>query len=80
MQQVPKAHILESLYESYLDNPLSVPDDWKIYFDSLPKVNGSKKEVSHKEIVNRFKEAEVNPSIKPAILAALTQTKSKLLS
>ena len=23
---------LESLYESYLENPSSVPDDWKIYF------------------------------------------------
>ena len=54
---------LESLYESYLDNPLSIPDDWKIYFDSLPQINGSQEEVSHKEIINKFKAEEVNPSI-----------------
>ena len=47
---------LESLYESYLDNPLSIPDDWKIYFDSLPQINGAQEEVSHKEIINKFKE------------------------
>ena len=54
---------LESLYESYLDNPSSIPDDWKIYFDSLPKINGVEKEISHQEIINKFKEEEVNPSI-----------------
>jgi 2-oxoglutarate dehydrogenase E1 component len=70
---------LESLYESYLDNPLSVPDDWKIYFDSLPKVNGSKKEVSHKEIVNRFKEAEVNPSIKPGIRSSVNSNQIQVI-
>ena len=70
---------LESLYESYLDNPLSVPDDWKIYFDSLPRVNGSKKEVSHKEIVNRFKEGEVNPSIKPAIRSSVNSNQIQVI-
>ena len=70
---------LESLYESYLDNPLSVPDDWKIYFDSLPKVNGSKKEVSHKEIINRFKEAEVNPSIKPVIHSSVNSNQIQVI-
>jgi 2-oxoglutarate dehydrogenase E1 component len=70
---------LESLYESYLDNPLSVPDDWKIYFDSLPKVNGSQKEVSHKEVINRFKEAEVNPSIKPAIHSSVNSNQIQVI-
>ena len=70
---------LESLYESYLDNPLSVPDDWKIYFDSLPKVNGSKKEVSHKAIINRFKEAEVNPSIKPVIHSSVNSNQIQVI-
>ena len=70
---------LESLYESYLDNPLSVPDDWKIYFDSLPRVNGSKKEVSHKEIVHRFKEAEVNPPIKPVIRSSVNSNQIQVI-
>ena len=30
---------LESLYELYLKDPSTVPDDWKIYFDSLPIVS-----------------------------------------
>ena len=54
---------LESLYESYLKDSSSIPEDWKIYFDSLPQVNGSNEEISHQEVINRFKEDEVNPSI-----------------
>jgi len=57
---------LESLYESYLENPSSVPDDWKIYFESLPSINGAQKDVSHKEVIERFKEDEVNPPIQYA--------------
>ena len=53
---------LESLYESYLKDSSSIPQDWKIYFDSLPNVNDSQKEVSHQEIINRFREEEVNTS------------------
>ena len=52
---------LEFLYESYLDDPLSIPKDWKIYFDSLPRVNGGEQEISHREVINRFKEGKVNP-------------------
>jgi 2-oxoglutarate dehydrogenase complex dehydrogenase (E1) component-like enzyme len=32
------------LYEAYLDNPGSVPDNWRAYFDNLqhvPAVDGS---------------------------------------
>ena len=54
---------LESLYESYLENPGSVPDDWKIYFESLPSINGVQQDISHKEIIERFKEDEINPPI-----------------
>ena len=54
---------LESLYESYLKDSSSIPEDWKIYFDSLPQVNGSNEQISHQEVINRFKEDEVNPSV-----------------
>ena len=30
---------LESLYELYLQDHTSVPDDWRFYFDSLPVIN-----------------------------------------
>ena len=57
---------LESLYESYLKDSSSIPHDWKTYFDSLPNVDDSQKEVSHKEIINRFKEEEVNSTLNHA--------------
>ena len=50
---------LESLYESYLDNPSSIPNDWKIYFDSLPSIAGAQEEVSHKEIIEKLLEDDV---------------------
>jgi 2-oxoglutarate dehydrogenase E1 component len=31
------ARFIEALYESYLKDPLSVPDDWRKQFDQLPK-------------------------------------------
>ena len=54
---------LESLYELYLKDPSTVPDDWKIYFDSLPSVSDEEEEVSHQEIIQRLKEEEINPPI-----------------
>ena len=54
---------LESLYELYIKDPSTVPDDWKIYFDSLPSVSDERHEVSHQEIVERLKEEEINPPI-----------------
>jgi len=49
------APYIESLYESYLDNPQSVPEDWRIYFETLPSEPSDTKEISHKEIIQRFK-------------------------
>ena len=66
---------LESLYESYLENPSSVPDDWKIYFESLPGINGAQKDVSHKEVIERFKEDEINPPIQSAPTNIKTNSK-----
>ncbi|MDZ7747767.1 MAG: hypothetical protein U5K43_02165 [Halofilum sp. (in: g-proteobacteria)] len=31
---------LEEIYESYLRDPASVPDEWRRYFDRLPRVDG----------------------------------------
>ena len=47
---------LESLFESYLDDPASVPTDWRNYFDSLNNGSVSNgKDISHAEVVKRFK-------------------------
>ena len=49
------APYIEALYESFIQDPNSVSKDWKIYFETLPKNPGDKKEVSHKDIIKRFK-------------------------
>ncbi len=47
---------LESLYESWLLNPDSVPERWRDYFSSLPQVNGGDSpEVIHSEIRQYFR-------------------------
>jgi 2-oxoglutarate dehydrogenase E1 component len=52
------APYVEELYESYLDNPGSVPDHWRAYFDALqhvPAVDGSEaKDIPHAPIVESF--------------------------
>ncbi|MEQ6916725.1 2-oxoglutarate dehydrogenase E1 component [Halomonas aquatica] len=34
------AHYVEALYEQYLDDPAAVPDEWRQYFDQLPRHEG----------------------------------------
>ncbi len=53
------APYVEELYEAYLDNPGSVPDNWRNYFDQLqilPATDGSdaSKDVAHAPIVESF--------------------------
>ncbi len=46
---------LESLYESYLQDPDSVDDHWRNYFDALPGVNGHDAgDVVHSELRREF--------------------------
>jgi 2-oxoglutarate dehydrogenase E1 component len=52
------APYVEEMYENYLANPGSVPDNWRDYFDALqhvPAVDGSNaKDVPHMPVVNAF--------------------------
>jgi 2-oxoglutarate dehydrogenase E1 component len=52
------APYVEELYEAYLDNPGSVPDNWRTYFDALqnvPAVDGSEsRDVPHAPVVESF--------------------------
>ena len=51
------AAYVEALYDSYLNDPASIPDEWRKYFDSLPKSDGNgQSDVSHNAIENSFKE------------------------
>ena len=52
------APYVEELYEAYLDNPGSVPDTWRAYFDNLQNVpagDGSdSRDVAHAPVVESF--------------------------
>ncbi|WP_421884424.1 2-oxoglutarate dehydrogenase E1 component [Methylibium sp.] len=52
------APYVEELYESYLDNPGSVPEKWRAYFDALqhvPATDGSEsRDVAHAPVVESF--------------------------
>ncbi len=52
------APYVEELYEAYLDNPGSVPDNWRTYFDNLQNVaatDGSeRRDVAHAPVVESF--------------------------
>jgi len=54
------APYVEEMYENYLANPTSVPDNWREYFDALqnvPAVDGSNaKDVPHLPVINAFAE------------------------
>ncbi len=49
------ATYVEDLYEVYLMDPNAVPEEWRGYFDSLPRVNGnSLQDVPHSTVRERF--------------------------
>ncbi len=54
------APYVEELYEAYLDNPGSVSDNWRAYFDAMqnvPAVDGSNKsDVPHAPVIASFAE------------------------
>ncbi|WP_077038145.1 2-oxoglutarate dehydrogenase E1 component [Pelomonas sp. KK5] len=52
------APYVEEMYEAYLDNPGSVPDNWRAYFDALqhvPATDGSEnRDVAHAPVIESF--------------------------
>ena len=49
------APFVEALYESYLENPASVPENWREYFDQMQNLPGAElKDVAHAPVVESF--------------------------
>ncbi|PND37532.1 2-oxoglutarate dehydrogenase E1 component [Paucibacter aquatile] len=52
------APYVEEMYEAYLDNPGSVPDNWRAYFDALQHVpatdGGEGRDVPHAPVIESF--------------------------
>ena len=56
------APFIEDLFESYLKDPASVPDEWRSHFDTLPPVNGSPaKDLSHRRVQDDFLQLASDP-------------------
>src|SRR3569832_2450477 len=67
------APYVEELYEAYLNNPGSVPDNWRDYFDAMqhvPAVDGSAKpDVAHATVEASFAERAKQGTIRTVIAA-----------
>ena len=48
------AGYVEDLFEDYLTDPNSVPENWREYFDKLPKVDGAATDIPHSTIRQHF--------------------------
>ena len=46
---------LEGLYETYLHNPNDVDTNWREYFGTLPRVNGTLKDSIHSDVREQFR-------------------------
>ncbi|VAW77684.1 2-oxoglutarate dehydrogenase E1 component [hydrothermal vent metagenome] len=57
------AAYLEDLYESFLSDPASVPDSWRTFFQTLPRVNGHGVEPSHSTIRETFRALTRTPYV-----------------
>lgn len=68
------APYVEELYEAYLENPSSVPDNWRAYFDAMqnvPAVDGSNaRDIPHAPIVASFAERAKAGPIKTIVASA----------
>ncbi len=64
------APYVEELYENYLDNPASVADKWREYFDALQHVPGADgatggRDVAHAPIVESFAQRAKEGTLRP---------------
>lgn len=54
------AAYVDGLYEDYLQNPATVPVEWRAVFDALPRVS-DQPELSHRAVQDYFLEAARHP-------------------
>ncbi len=68
------APYIEELYESYLNNPGSVSDNWRAYFDAMqhvPAVDGSNRpDVAHATVIASFAERAKQGPMRTVVASA----------
>ena len=75
------APFVEELYENYLDDPTSVPAEWRDYFDRLAQMPGNvARDVPHAPVIAAFAELAKDGGFRPtAPASASTEHKNCLL-
>ncbi len=64
------APFVEELYENYLDNPASVPDEWREYFDKLAQQPGAAaRDVPHFPVIAAFAEQGKRGPVRTVVTA-----------
>ncbi|MFZ9406589.1 MAG: 2-oxoglutarate dehydrogenase E1 component [Burkholderiaceae bacterium] len=76
------APYVEELYESYLNNPGSVPEQWRQYFDTMQMVPASdgdpqSRDVAHAPIVQSFAERAKAGTLQPRVMGGDAATARK---
>ena len=76
------APYVEELYESYLNNPGSVPDTWRAWFDSLQMLAAADgkpetRDVAHAPIVQSFAERAREGRLQPQVMGGDAATARK---
>ncbi len=62
------ASYVEQIYDQFLQDPGSVPQEWRNYFESLPQISDSREsDISHLEIQKYFKELGKTSRFKPLL-------------
>ena len=68
------APFVEELYENYLDNPASVPDEWREYFDKLVQQPGAAaRDVPHFPVIAAFAEQGKRGPVRTVVAAGSDQ-------
>jgi 2-oxoglutarate dehydrogenase E1 component len=76
------APYVEELYEAYLNNPGSVPDNWRAYFDNMQSVaagdgHTETRDVAHAPIVQSFAERAKEGTLQPRVMGGDAVTARK---
>ncbi len=76
------APYVEELYEAYLNNPGSVPDNWRAYFDNMQSVaagdgHTETRDVAHAPIVQSFAERAKEGTLQPRLMGGDASTARK---
>ncbi len=67
---------IEAMYENYIQDPNSVPPQWRSYFERLPKSNGADQDVPHSTVVEYFQllAKQQSRGVRPEASAESTST------